>query len=842
MHPKTRTQLRAGFRQLASGLALALCSAALTANGQQNASAPAGSQESASEDVVVLSPFEVSTEQDYGYRASNSIAGTRTNTPIKDVPLNIQVFTKDFVDDLGIINQVDMEAYNAAMYNGGSDRHSDNPIQQDYNHFLFRGFRQNWGLRDGIREYDPVDAQGLARVEVVKGPAAALYGLTYPGGVMQNITKSVDWNDNFTSLRFSVDNEGGYRGTVDANVTGELGDHRIGARFNGAHTRTEDRRAHSEGRIEYMQLNLAWQPLRSTTFELLIEDGYREKPNGLGTQSNGNDGRAYFARNEFSDPGGGETGSFGLIPLQISNPDISWDWNWSDGKNMRSLDTRLYRGMVTHAFSEDFQVRGYWQYSARWAEDAHGWGANGDGGAASWEAVGSGWIPSDSTSGGVPVYRQETAGGPFVVVNNGVGGIIRTNYSYRDWTNKMHSYGATAVYKFDVAETHNTFAFGANAWGERFISRSQTTANPHPAGTPEFDAYELANPHQFLDFPVQEGIEIETPFAPPERLHNVTNGNGWTHENSSNDFYFANWQMSAFEDRLTTNLGINHTRFKLLQWANGQATVPNETIDSQTSPLIGAVYDITDRISIFAVHATSLFPDTGKDSFGNQFDPIEGESIEGGFKFDTGDNKLSGTLSFYQITQTGGTQNNPNKVNAQGLLGDLDAGGEQESKGVELDLVYSPITNWQILLSYAHVDQEITESAQPETIGQSTPQLVKDRYAVLTRYTFSEGGLKGLYVGLGVTGGSKVLIDYKPDSAGVLTPRYEPGRTVVDFFSGYRFRVMEQDALVQLNVSNLTGEDDYTGWVATGDPNILATQRYKVPTSPRVRLTFGLDF
>src|SRR5690606_37597620 len=258
------------------------------------------------------------TEHYIVQRAVNAIAYTRPRTQSREVPQNIQVFTKELADDLLIKNQVDLEAYNASLVYGAADRFSDNPIQQDYNHFLFRGFRQNWGLRDGIREYDPVDAQGLARVEVVKGPAAALYGLTYPGGVMQNITKSVEWNENFTSLRFSVDNEGGYRGTVDANVTGEAGDHRIGARFNGAHTRTEDRRAHSEGRIEYMQLNLAWQPLRSTTFELLIEDGYREKPNGLGTQSNGNDGRAYFPRNAFSDPGRCETGHHGLILRQMS--------------------------------------------------------------------------------------------------------------------------------------------------------------------------------------------------------------------------------------------------------------------------------------------------------------------------------------------------------------------------------------------------------------------------------------------------------------------------------------------------------------------------------------------
>jgi iron complex outermembrane receptor protein len=164
----------------------------LTATALNAQTAPAAATPAADE-TIQLSPFTVSTDKDSGYRASNSIAGTRTNTPIKDIPMNIQVFTKDLAEDLLITNQVDFEAYNASLMNGGADRFSDNPIQQTYQAFLFRGFRQNWGLRDGIREYDPIDTQNLARVEVIKGPAAALYGLAYPGGVMNNIKKAVDF-------------------------------------------------------------------------------------------------------------------------------------------------------------------------------------------------------------------------------------------------------------------------------------------------------------------------------------------------------------------------------------------------------------------------------------------------------------------------------------------------------------------------------------------------------------------------------------------------------------------------------------------------------------------------
>ncbi|MCR6654909.1 MAG: TonB-dependent receptor plug domain-containing protein [Opitutus sp.] len=216
--------------------------ASASAQDASNSAAP-----QADGDVVQLNAFTVSTERDYGYRASNSIAGTRSNTPIKDIPLNIQVFTKDLYEDLNITNQIDLERYNASLVNGGADSRSSNPIQQAYNAFLFRGFVQNWGLRDGIRQYDPIDTQGLARVEVVKGPAGPLYGLSYAGGVMNSITKEVDFAKNFTSIRASVQNEGEYRGTIDANYTGNVGIGKFGVRFNGAHASTEDERAHSEG-------------------------------------------------------------------------------------------------------------------------------------------------------------------------------------------------------------------------------------------------------------------------------------------------------------------------------------------------------------------------------------------------------------------------------------------------------------------------------------------------------------------------------------------------------------------------------------------------------------------
>lgn len=815
--------------------ALAVTAGLLAAVAAAQTSPPPAGQTNAQEEVIKLSPFEVSTARDYGYRASNSIAGTRTDTPIKDVPINIQVFTKEFTDDLTLTNQVDMEAYNAALVYGGADSFSNNPIQQPYQNFLYRGFRQNWGIRDGIREYDPLDAQGLARVEVVKGPAAPLYGLAYPGGVMNNISKTVDFMKNFVVTRGTYGSQSDWRVTLDANVTGKVAGGRFGVRVNGAYEQTADVRAHSDGRVRFEQIVLAWQPFEGTSIEFLTEHGYRAIPNGI----NNNDGYTTFGAPT------SETGNHSDIPLQILRPDIPWDWNFSNGKDLRSLEINLRRLTVTQKVTDQFQLQAYFQYSDRLNIDGNGWDASGSGGADSWESAGSGFSLANNT--------------------------VTSTYHYRDWGNKMHSYGVTGVYKLDLPQMKNTFAFGGAAWAEKELARASGPWDPRDpdfATTHGWGAY--ASAESAVVYPLTANVNTWAPLYPPANLAPATDGgpsgDGYHHENNSNDYYFGNWQASFLDGRLKTNVGINKTNIKLVTWNNGASAVPNNQYKaSKWSPLFGAVFDITKEVSVFAVHSTSLFPDSTKDSFGNQFSPQVGSSIEGGLKVDMMGGKLSGTVSYYQIKQTGGTQSTSNHENLntqtwdtltpeQRALrwpgktradlfaqGDVIAGGEQEAKGFDLDVAYTPVSNWQIIASFSHVDHKFVTSAAANTIGETYPMAIKDRFSLLTRYEFTQGEVKGLAVGLGMYGGSKQLIDYQTWN-GVDVARYNPARVFTELFASYRFKAAGQNLIVQLNVKNLTKTPSYAGWKSTGSASILATERYKVPTPIIWRLTVGADF
>jgi len=139
----------------------------------------------AAQAVVELPTFIVNAERDVGYQASNSITATKFATELKNVPLTVNVFTEDFIRDIGAIEVGDVLKYangmNASQNSGGDD------IQ-----YVSRGFPQNANsvqLRNGIRKSGLLDVASQQRVEFMKGPTSVLNGIMSPGGTANIITK-----------------------------------------------------------------------------------------------------------------------------------------------------------------------------------------------------------------------------------------------------------------------------------------------------------------------------------------------------------------------------------------------------------------------------------------------------------------------------------------------------------------------------------------------------------------------------------------------------------------------------------------------------------------------------
>lgn len=140
--------------------------------------------------TVNVSPFDVSTHLDNGYRASNSVSGSRFDAPIRALPFAIQAFTESFIDDQKPRNIFDIARYSPGVTYRSNDFNEGNA------NLAIRGFAVSATpgnvqiLHDGFHGPSIFDFTNVSRVEVVKGPASFLYGQVAPGGIVNVITKS----------------------------------------------------------------------------------------------------------------------------------------------------------------------------------------------------------------------------------------------------------------------------------------------------------------------------------------------------------------------------------------------------------------------------------------------------------------------------------------------------------------------------------------------------------------------------------------------------------------------------------------------------------------------------
>jgi iron complex outermembrane receptor protein len=138
--------------------------------------------------IVSLVPARVSsavTVTDDGYMIETASSATRTELPVRDLPIDIGVVGRQLMDDKGVIEVKDALENTSGVY--PSYARGDN-----VNLFNIRGFQQTEVYRDGIRDnqyYNMSETADLEDIEVLKGPASILYGQVEPGGLVNLITK-----------------------------------------------------------------------------------------------------------------------------------------------------------------------------------------------------------------------------------------------------------------------------------------------------------------------------------------------------------------------------------------------------------------------------------------------------------------------------------------------------------------------------------------------------------------------------------------------------------------------------------------------------------------------------
>jgi outer membrane receptor protein involved in Fe transport len=254
-----------------------------TAAEVNRATAATSDGSSTSEPALVLSPFEVRPEEDSGYQATSTLAGTRLRSELKDLAASITVVTKDFMNDVNATDLTSLLVYTAGTEVGGyGGNFSDltNPeAGGEFNDALgqaspgsrVRGLISADRTRNYFLTDTPMDGYNIERVELSRGANAILFGLGSPAGVINSSLIKAETRRTRTSANASFGSYGSYRGTLDYNhvlVKDKLA-LRLATMFDNTRYRTEFAFAKNRG----VTLTGTWQPFKETTIRAISEVG-----------------------------------------------------------------------------------------------------------------------------------------------------------------------------------------------------------------------------------------------------------------------------------------------------------------------------------------------------------------------------------------------------------------------------------------------------------------------------------------------------------------------------------------------------------------------------------------
>ncbi|WP_322742391.1 TonB-dependent siderophore receptor [Gloeocapsopsis crepidinum] len=182
-------------------------------------------------------------------------------------------------------------------------------------------------------------------------------------------------------------------------------------------------------------------------------------------------------------------------------------------------------------------------------------------------------------------------------------------------------------------------------------------------------------------------------------------------------------------------------------------TTPGDVIDLSTrndgafSPRAGLVYQPSEDVALYASYTRSFAPLSGFDNTSTDadviYEPSRGTQYEVGVKADFLDSRLSATIAAYHLTRTNVLTPDPDDPTRSIQT------GEQRSQGIEFDVTGEILPGWNLILSYALTNAEVTkDNTFPQ--GNRLANVPENQASLWTTYTIQEGALEGLGFGLGL--------------------------------------------------------------------------------------------
>jgi iron complex outermembrane receptor protein len=219
---------------------------------------PAAAQETASgrNDIIVTAR---------NFVVQDTSAATKSKTAILETPQAISVVDSNFINALNVRTVAEALNYSSGVRSQSFG--SDTRIE----YYQLRGFNSTNFFKDGLVLYNAgpflswtTPAEGVGRLEVLKGPASVLYGSSSAGGLV-NIVSKAPSTIPMARLEGGIDEYGSVYGSAD--VGGPISD-TLSLRAVGLVRRGDTQVKLAEDNRTYGALALSWAPLPDTILTL----------------------------------------------------------------------------------------------------------------------------------------------------------------------------------------------------------------------------------------------------------------------------------------------------------------------------------------------------------------------------------------------------------------------------------------------------------------------------------------------------------------------------------------------------------------------------------------------
>ena len=705
------------------------------------------------EEAQQLQEVEIIGRRESSYKNTSSFSGTKTATAIRDIPQTINYVTKEVILDQGAstVNDVVKNVSGVSQYT-------------TYNDFSIRGFRttgnRNSGnLLNGMRAQTSLwSASSLAnieRVEVIKGPAAALFGNAAPGGIINRVTKK--------PLLQRLH-------TVSVN-TGSWGTLKTYGDFTGPL---------NESKSLLYRLNLGYE----TT------DGYRDLQ----------------GRNTLT-----IAPSFSFIPNEKTRFNVDITYYRLDGKVDRGQtifgDADLYSVPITRSLSatNDFLRETQMNISLGLNHKIT------DNLSFNSTYLNSSYSEDLREHNQANSYYMQQQG----KANTGDPTKILMQALLRQRTFRNNSFNNYFNYNFTTGLVKHTLLVGYDYFQVELLpgasqltaggyllknGKTTTTFNPARLNTYVVDANNnpVTNVAVFdLNKPTTGNVMKET------GKYIFTSGNTKPTLQTSHGVYLQE-QLEVSIVKLL--LGLRKEFF--MDYINYKENNEEKIEQQALIPRVGLVITANDNINFYSTWMKGFEPQTAAiqsepDRYGGPFDPVYSELYEMGVKTDWFNNRLSATASVFKIIQQNSLYDAfPAVIGKPDLKMQI---GEEESNGFEFDLAGEITPNWSILANYAYIDARITKTAQnnEKDFDMQRPSTPRHSGNIWTKYIITEGPLKHLGFGAGY---NFVTERYGQVGRRTNTTVY-PGYGLVNAVLYYKINQIQ----LQLNLNNVLNQTHWVG-------------------------------